>query len=80
MVTSIPVPPTPVSGGYQKEGNTFTDLTGAYRTINATVIRASLNSPPVVNLDVQECQLIIDRTTNKLYTVINGVLKGVTLS
>jgi hypothetical protein len=80
MITPVPVPPTPVAGGYQKENTTFTDLTGAYRSMNVPNVRISKNSPPLVGVDVQEGQLIIDRTTNKLHVVVNGVLKGVSLT
>lgn len=80
MITPAPVPPTPVSGGYQKENNTFTDLTGNYRALNEPKVRVSLNSPPIVGKDVQEAQLIIDRTTGKLHTVINGKLMGIQLT
>lgn len=80
MITPAPVPPTPVSGGYQKEANTFTDLTGSYRSMNAPTVRVSKNSPPLVGVDVQEGQLIIDRATNKIHCVVNGKLMAVQLT
>jgi hypothetical protein len=79
-ITPVPVPPTPTSGGFQQESNTFSSVGGIYQSLNGMTVRVSKNSPPKVGIDVQEAQLIIDRTTGKLHTVINGVLKGVALT
>lgn len=79
-ITPAPVPPTPVSGGYQKESNTFSSVNGLYQSLNGNTVRVSKNSPPKVGVDVQEAQLIIDRTTGKLHTVINGKLVGIALT
>jgi hypothetical protein len=77
---SVPVPPTPVSGGYQKENNTFSDVTGVYRAANTPSIRMSKNSPPLVGVDANEGQMIMDKTSGKLHIIVNGVLKTITLT
>ena len=78
--TPAPVQPTPVPGGYQQESNTFSSIDDIFRALNNLTVRISQNSPPVIGNDIQEAQLVIDRTTSKLYMVINGTLKSVTFS
>ena len=76
MATSA-VPATPVSGGYQQESNTFSDLGGAYKAMLNPVLKVSKNSPPQIGVDITENGHIWDKKTNRLYTVSQGKLRYV---
>ena len=78
MSTSIsPQPVVPKAGGYQQEPNTFAVVNDAYRYLQSGRLRMSKNSPPVLNKDVTEGQIIYDKTLNRLYLVADGTLRYV---
>lgn len=77
MVSPVPKNPSGKSGGYASEVATFTDMNALFQFFQPRRLRVSKNSPPVLNVDVRESEIIWDRTLNRLYTVSNGVLKYV---
>ena len=79
-ITPVPVTPTPIPGTYQAENNTYSSVDDIFRALNNLTVRISLNSPPVIGNDIQEAQLVLDRTAHRLYIVSNGVLKYVALT
>lgn len=74
MSSPIPQPVIPKSGGYEKEENTFSSLTDAFRFLQPKQFKASLSSPPLAK-DVNELELVIDKTALRIYTKVNGSLR-----
>lgn len=77
MTSPVPQQPVPKSGNYLNEVSTFTDMNALFRAFMPRMLRVSKNSPPVLNVDVKEGEIIWDRTLSRLYTVSNQTLKYV---
>lgn len=78
---SSPVPKSPYlkAGTYDQEASTFGDVNNLLRFFATKSLRASLQSPPLA-YQVGELEFVFDKTTLKLWTKIDGVLKSVTFS
>jgi len=77
MTSAVPQPTVPKEGGFTKEANTFASFGDLFRFFQPRIIKVSKQSPPVLNVDVHEGELIWDRTANRLYTVSNQTLRYV---
>ena len=77
MTSPTPQPSVDKAGGYFKEGNTFTSFGDLFRFFQPRIMKISRQSPPVLNVDVHEGEMIWDRTANRLYTVSNQTLRYV---
>lgn len=79
MSTTSPVPvnPSSKSGTYSLESNTFSSISDLFRFFQSRRMKISKNSPPVLNVDVTEGEIVWDRTANRLYTVSNQALRYV---
>lgn len=77
MASAVPKAPNPKSGTYDSEVSTFTDVSALFRFFQPKILKVSKASPPVLNVDIKEGELIWDRTANRLYTVSNGALRYV---
>lgn len=75
-MTPTPKQPVLKSGNYIDEVSAFGDLNILLKNFMTKKIRASLSSPPLLK-DVGELEFVIDRTTLRLYTTINGALRYV---
>jgi hypothetical protein len=67
----IPAPLAPKSSTFTDQVATATSFSDLQRALANLQIRVSKNSPPGAN-DLQEMQLIYDKTTNKLWIQSNG--------
>lgn len=77
MSSPIPAPIAPKSSAFTDEVASATSFSDLQRFFQPIIMRVSRQSPPVLNVDITEGQLLWDRTANRLYTVSNGVLKYV---
>lgn len=78
MATSaVPVSPTPKSSGFQDEVSVATSIQDLFRFFQPARLRVSKNSPPVLNVDVTEGQMVWDRTLLRLYTASDNTLRYV---
>lgn len=73
MSLSNPRPIAPKSSGFKSEVSTATSFADAYQFLQPKKIKVSKNSPPNVT-DVGELEHVFDKTTQKLWTKIDGVL------
>lgn len=72
-----PKPIAPKSSSQNNEVAIATSISDLNRYFQPKILKISKQSPPVLNVDVHEGELIFDRTLNRLYTVSNGALKYV---
>lgn len=79
MAQPNPVQPSLKSGGYGDEISSFTDLNNLLRHFATKKLRPSITTPPLAK-DVGELEFVFDKTTLKLWTKVDGVLKSVTFS
>ena len=77
MTSPAPQPTVNIAGNYQQESNSFTSINDIYRFFQPRIMTISRQSPPVLNVDVHEGELVWDRTANRLYTVSNQTLRYV---
>lgn len=77
MSSPVPQNPSPRSGGYQQEPNSFSAFSDLFRFFQPKKVKVSKNSPPVLNVDVFEAEWVWDRTLKRLYTVSDGALRYV---
>jgi hypothetical protein len=75
VTEAVPSPIAPKSSTFTDGVATATSFSDLQRFFQPITLRVSKHSPPVLNKDITEGQLLIDRTAGRLYTVINGVLK-----
>lgn len=80
MVSPVPQPVVPKAGLYTEPSNTFTDMTGAFQFFQPKLFKMSKNSPPLLNIDVIEGEMVIDKTALRIYTCLNGALRYVQLT
>lgn len=72
-----PVVPIPKSGTFSQESNTFSSINDLFQFFQPQRWRYSNNSPPLLNVDVSEGQMVWDATALRLYTVSNQTLRYV---
>lgn len=77
MTSPTPRNPGGRSGGYANEVATFTDINSIFRFFQPRRMKISKNSPPVLNKDVYEGEIIFDKTLKRLYTVADQTLRYV---
>ena len=77
MVSPVPRNPGGKAGGYANEVATFTDINSLFRFFQPRRMKISKVSPPVLNKDIFEAEIIYDKTLNRLYTVIDQTLRYV---
>ena len=77
MTAALPQPIGPKSGDFTREANTFSSINDLFRFFQTKRIKISKNSPPVLNKDITEGELVWDRTALRLYTVSDGALRYV---
>lgn len=77
MTSPVPVNPNVKAATFQQEPNSFSSFNDLYQFFQPRRLKISKQSPPVLNVDVTEGELIWDRTANRLYTVSNNVLRYV---
>lgn len=75
MTSPIPVNPGNKSTGYTREPNSFSSFGDLYQFYQPKHLKVSRVSPPVVNKDVTEGELILDKTLLRIYTVVDGTLR-----
>jgi hypothetical protein len=75
MSSVLPQPTVPRAGNYDQEPSTFTGFSDVFRFFQPRKMKVSKNSPPVLNVDVSEAELVWDRTAKRLYTVSDGALR-----
>jgi hypothetical protein len=71
----IPKPIAPKSSTFTDgvaTANSFADL---QRFFQPAILRISKHSPPVLNVDVSEGQLLLDKTALRIYTVVDNTLR-----
>jgi hypothetical protein len=76
----LPQPTAPKSGGFQQESNTFSTMGDLFRFFAPKKVRFSKVSPPVLNKDITEGEMIIDKTALRLYFVVDQTLRYVALT
>lgn len=74
---AVPSPIAPKTSSQTNEVSIATSLSDVNRFFQPRRFKVSRNSPPVLNKDVFEAELVWDRTLSRIYTVSNGVLKYV---
>jgi hypothetical protein len=74
-----PVQPTLKEGGYVQEQSSFGDLNNLFKFFATKKLRYSKTSPPLIK-DVPEGEMILDKTLNRIYLQVDGVLKYITLT
>jgi len=77
MTSPTPQPVAPKSSTQNNEVAIATSISDVNRFFQPKIFKISRNSPPLLNVDVTEGTLVLDRTAGRLYTVLNGVLKYV---
>lgn len=75
MTKPSPQPIGPKSGDYGREANTFAAFNDLFRFFATKRLKVSRNSPPVLNVDVSEGELILDKTALRIYTVVDNTLR-----
>lgn len=75
MTSPIPVNPNVKSANYSQEPNTFSSINDLYQFFQPQRLRVSKNSPPLLNVDITEGQLLLDKTALRIYTVVNNTLR-----
>jgi len=76
----LPQPTIPKSGGFQQESNTFSSINDLFRFFAPKKVRFSKVSPPVLNKDITEGEMIIDKTALRVYFVVDQTLRYVALT
>lgn len=76
MSSAIPKQPYLKSGTYDFEPSTFGDLNNVNRFFATKKMRAALTSPPEARA-VGELEAVYDKTLNRIYMKIDGVLRYV---
>lgn len=77
MTSALPQPTVAKPGGYLTESNSFSSFDDLFRFFQPRIMKISQNSPPLLNVDVKEGEIIWDRTLLRMYTVSDGVLRYV---
>lgn len=77
MTSPVPAPISPKSSTFPDDASLGTSFADLQRFFQPQILRVSKRSPPVLNVDISEGQLLWDRTASRLYTVSNGALKYV---
>lgn len=80
MAKPNPVAPNIKTSTQNNEVAIATSFSDVNRYFQPKILKISKQSPPVLNVDVTEGTLILDRTAGRIYTVVNGVLKYVALT
>jgi len=71
----LPKPIAPKSSTFPDDPSLTTSFSDLQRFFQPLALKISRNSPPVVNKDVKEGQLILDKGALKIYTVVDGNLR-----
>jgi hypothetical protein len=75
VTNPVPAPIAPKSSTFTDGVASATSFSDLQRYFQPIILRISKHSPPVLNLDITEGQLLWDRTAKRLYTVSDGVLR-----
>jgi len=73
-MATTPRQPSLKEGGYRDETSSFGDFNNLARFFATKKLRYSLTSPPLIK-DVPEGEFILDKTLNRVYVQVNGILK-----
>lgn len=77
MTSPVPKPIAPKTSTQNNEVSIATSISDVNRFFQPKRFKVSRNSPPVLNKDVFEAELVWDRTLLRLYTVSNQTLRYV---
>ena len=75
MSSPLPQPIAPKSSTYPDDPSLATSFSDLQRYFQPQILRISKNSPPVLDLDITEGQLLLDKTALRIYTVVNHTLR-----
>jgi len=75
LTNPAPQPIAPKSSTFTDQVATATSFSDLQRYFQPIILRISLHSPPILNKDITEGQLLLDRTALRIYTVVNGALR-----
>lgn len=78
-MATTPKQPSLKEGGYGDETSSFGDFNNLFRFFATKKLRYSITSPPLLK-DVPEGEMVADKTLNRIYIRLNGVLKYITLT
>lgn len=78
-MATTPKQPSLKEGGYDQEQSSFGDINNLSRFFATKKLRYSLSSPPIIS-QVPEGEFILDKTLNRIYIQVNGILKYITLT
>jgi hypothetical protein len=71
----VPQPIAPKSSTFTDSVATATSFSDLQRFFQPLIMKISKNSPPVLNKDVFEGQIILDKTALRIYTVVDNTLR-----
>jgi hypothetical protein len=74
MVEPTPIIPTLKEGKYSQEQSISGDLNMFFRNFQGKKLKVSRNSPPLAK-EIEELELIIDKTALRIYTKVNNTLR-----
>ena len=75
MSSPIPAPIAPKSSTFTDGVATATSFSDLQRFFQPISLKISKNSPPVLDKDIKEGQLILDKTALRIYTVVDHTLR-----
>ena len=75
MTSPIPKPVAPKSSTFTDQVATATSFSDLQRFFQPIILRISKNSPPILNVDVSEGQILLDKTALRIYTVVDNTLR-----
>lgn len=78
-MATTPKQPSLKEGGYGDETSSFGDFNNLFRFFATKKLRYSKTSPPLLK-DTPEGEFILDKTLNRIYIQVDGVLKYITLT
>lgn len=80
MSSPKPQPANIKTANQNNEVAIATSISDVNRFFQPRKIRISRNSPPLLNVDIFEAELIFDKTALRLYTVLDQTLRYVQLT
>lgn len=75
MTSPLPQPAAPKSSTYPDDPSIATSFSDLQRFYQPLSIKVSNNSPPILNKDIKEGQIILDKTTLRIYIVVDKTLR-----
>jgi hypothetical protein len=75
VTSPIPKPIAPKSSTFTDQVATATSFSDLQRFFQPAILRISKHSPPVLDKDITEGQLLLDKTALRIYTVVDNTLR-----